>query len=394
MRTRYRLVALATCLLALPLLGGCAAASQPQPLPRSSTAPISASGSSCGRPVVLHAGMTVGSWRLGSVHFLSPAVGVALTAAQVPCRGPDGITIEPETVMLASTSDGGRQWITRGMAFPSGQQSPVFEQITAFSTQDIWALTNVGKVYGSGNGGRSWTLQPLPVSVTTMLPADGQLLALNCPAPDCDGSVYQLLPGHTAWQRVPLPKPATELVPVTAGRVLVLTSVGASLTSKLIGSKHWRNGTIPSGSVCADGLNGLLTAASATDWWLLCTNGAAAGSSTKALLHTENAGRTWQVTSALTTLGAVRPGSLPASGANDFTALSPTLLVIACANVFVYSTDAGVTWHVVPAINPQGAFGSFDTVPGAGTWFIADGAGLWHTTNGTQWTAVGSAFFG
>ena len=114
----------------------------------------------CGGLVRVGPGATVPGWRLGAIDFVSPRLGVALTAAQVPCgSGPgQGIGFPAQQVRLAVSSDGGREWVTRGRVLADGGPDPGFEQIAAASARRVWALTDDGRLLQTGNGGRSWTL--------------------------------------------------------------------------------------------------------------------------------------------------------------------------------------------------------------------------------------------
>lgn len=139
-----------------------------------------------------------------------------------------------------------------------------------------------------------------------------------------------------------------------------------------------------------DGNNVLFAAADPRDWWLLCTGGAAAGSSTKALMRSVDGGQTWTVAASIPSLTEpVRPGALPRQDATAIAADSSDVLWIATPNTVWDSTDGGVTWRQA-LFNEQGAFGQFDVQSGTLAWLLAPDAGLWHTTDGTTWRPVGT----
>jgi photosystem II stability/assembly factor-like uncharacterized protein len=425
-RVTYALApaAAAACLLLLTPLAGCGASragqpAAPPPSTAASSRPVSpvASGvpvpapSPCAGPARLTAGMALASWRLGAVHFVSPSIGVAITAPQIPCAIPLGngqgtdIFQQAQPILLAVSTDAGHRWVTEGSALPSSGQTLVTEQVTAVSAQDVWVLTNQGKLYATGNGGLTWTLQPLPAPVVTVAEAGGELIALSCPLTQqviCHPELHRMRLTDGGWQREPLPRLATysfsELAVASASAAVLLVAQYPGNRSELFsttdGGAKWTADPVPAGParMCAH-VSGLLTIAGADEWWLLCTGGAAAGSSAKALMRTEDRGRTWHVMAALTSLSApVAPGSLPFSDANAIAAFSPTLLWIATNNSLTYTRNAGRSWTGVTSVNPQGAFGTFDILSPSDAWLLTPGTALFHTTNGIHWTQVGPSF--
>jgi photosystem II stability/assembly factor-like uncharacterized protein len=97
----------------------------------------------------------------------------------------------------------------------------------------------------------------------------------------------------------------------------------------------------------------------ATDGWLACDGGGAAGSSAKALYHTTNGGRTWK-TLFVQSLGA---GGVPSGPANDLLLGGDSTLLDFLANgtgwistgdgLFV-THDGGLAWHLVGFDNGAG----------------------------------------
>ena len=89
---------------------------------------------------------------------------------------------------------------------------------------------------------------------------------------------------------------------------------GPVLASTADGGAHWSVRPAPAGPghMCEQDPAGSFAAAGPDDWWLLCNGGAAAGSSAKALMRSADAGRTWTVAAAITSLASPpRAGSLP-----------------------------------------------------------------------------------
>ncbi len=173
--------------------------------------------------------------------------------------------------------------------------------------------------------------------------------------------------------------------------VVLLQGTHPALASTADGGARWTVRAAPAGprDMCrGDGDNILLAAAGLRDWWLLCTGGAAAGSSVKALMRSVDAGQTWTVAASIPSLAEpVGPGALPRQDATAIAADSPEVLWIATPNTVWDSTDGGVTWRQA-LFNEQGAFGQFDVQSGTLAWLLAPDAGLWHT-DGTTWRPVG-----
>jgi photosystem II stability/assembly factor-like uncharacterized protein len=120
----------------------------------------------------------------------------------------------------------------------------------------------------------------------------------------------------------------------------------------------------------------------------MCNGSGAGGSSPKALMATTDAGRSWRTIAVVPSiLAALKPGSLPWQEVLTIVAASASRLWLATANEMAQSTDSGVTWARVRAVNPQGAAASFDVLSPRRAWVLASGAGLWGTSNGTQCTA-------
>ena len=131
-------------------------------------------------------------------------------------------------------------------------------------------------------------------------------------------------------------------------------------------------------------------AAAGNSWWLICLGGAAAGSSTKALLHTTDGGRTWTIASQVTSLTAPpQPGAITREEPDALVAASPTRLWLAALNNLFVSNDGGARWSWVRGPNPQGYPVSFDVLSPTHAWLLGTGQGLWRTTDGRHWHALG-----
>jgi photosystem II stability/assembly factor-like uncharacterized protein len=322
---------------------------------------------------------------LGAVHFLTPEVGVGLTASGPPCPP-----------MLAVSHDGGRHWLTEGSPFPG---RGITEQLAATSTNRAWAAVGDGPLMATTTGGDHWTVQPVPGPIVSTEISGPTLWTLGCPHANnvsCRPALARkLLPGGV-WRRLPVPKlesdPEPELaLPSTTTALLHLRRPGASggtLVESSDGGRHWTRRPNPRwlGHPCW-GFG--FTTAGPRDWWLICLGGAAAGSSTKALLHTTDRGARWHVASQVTSLTApLQPGAITRAEPDAFAAASPTRLWLATQNSLYESDDGGIRWTWVPGPNPQGSPASFDVLSPNQAWLLAPGQGLWRTTDGRHWRAL------
>jgi len=378
------------------------------PRPAASTAPAGSAGAAarCRKPASLPAGAAVQAWRLGAVRFVSPDTGLALTAPRIDCDVPLGdgrgteVYVQAQPVRLATTSDAGRHWVTSGTELPATAIS-VTGAVAAVDGARTWVVSGTGKLLETGNAGATWAAQPLPAPVVAAASAGGWLWALSCPPVTgnwCRPDVERMkLPAGTWTVTRPgspmsLLEPQLDVLSATAA-VVVLQGTRPALASTTDGGARWTVRAAPAGpeNMChGDGDSRLFTAAGLRNWWLLCTGGAAAaGSSTKALMRSADAGQTWTVAASVTSLSApARPGSLARQDAVAIAAGAPEVLWIATPNTVTESTDGGVTWSQ-SLVDPQGTFGQFDVQSSTHAWLLAPNAGLWHTTDGTTWHPVG-----
>jgi len=366
---------------------------------------------SCSAPASLPSGMAVGPARLGAIDFLAPAIGVALSAPAISCRVPGvGVFQRAQPVRLASSTDGGLQWMTQGSPIsskpPTASTQPVLEQIVAVSVTTVWALSPGGTLLFTTDSGTTWAPQPLPEPVVKVARMGDSLWALACPPTSGSKGTFRCSPvlerkplAGGAWETVPLPSLHPDVAPnlfVVSPDVVVLmmSDYGGSPGTLVVtadGGREWNLRASPRGpgDLCLSDAS--FTAASPSDWWLLCNGGAAAGSSTKALMRTYDGGQTWSTVSAIASLTApIAPGSLPTAAADFMASGSASELWLAGFNTLTESTDGGVTWIVVPGVNEQGeGAGSFDVWSSSMAWLLAPEIGLWATTDGTTWHPVG-----
>lgn len=369
-------------------------------------------GAACSAPATLSSGVSIGPARLGAVDFLSREVGVALTAPAVPCEVPRvGISQQVQPVRLGISNDGGTTWATRGSTLLSTTTATstqqILEQVAPVSTTTVWALSDKGALAFTTNSGTTWAAQPLPAPVVNVAMVGDWLWALSCPP--AAGSTGTLRCGPVleriplvggAWESLPLPSLNASIAPklmvVSPDIVVLLVSVYGDTPGILAvttdGGQNWNLQASPTGpgNLCQSDVS--LTAASPSDWWLLCNGAAAAGSSTKALMRTFDGGKTWRTVAAVTSLVAPpQPGSLTPAEPDFMASGSSNELWLAGFNTLTESADGGVTWTNVPGVNEQGQpAGSFDVLSSSVAWLLAPGIGLWATTNGTTWRPIGA----
>lgn len=351
-------------------------------------------------------GLAVPPWRLGAIGFLSPRLGLALTAAQVPCTpGPgQGTTFVPQQVRLAVSRDGGRRWVTSGQVLATGGPESGLERVVAVSARQAWALTAGGRLLETRTGGAGWTVQPLPAPVVGIAAAGGMLWALACPRlPEgtCRPVLERAELSGGRWQRLPVPRLRSgfyKLLDAVSARAAVFLisrngSPRAELASTGDAGQHWALRPAPRGPGHLCDVYTGITHAGPRRWWLICNGSGAGGSSPKALMTTTNAGRIWHTVATVhSILTPPKPGSLPYQEVLAIAAGAPGRLWVVTANGLAESTNGGVTWAAVPGVDPQGVPAQFDVLSARTTWLLAAGSALWGTSSGTTWHPVGPAW--
>ena len=365
---------------------------------------------SCSAPASLGRNASIASARLGAIDFLSPEVGVALSAPEIPCSVPVGhgkgvnIFQHVQPVRLAVSTDGGRQWVTQGRPVSANTSTTksVVEQLVATSTKTAWALVR-GTLMVTVNGGTTWASQPLPTPVIDVEKSGSWLWALACPSSAggarCSPVLERKPVTGGAWDKLPIPElqpsvPRDLLVVSTEVAVLLLSPYGDApgmLAVTTDAGTNWTLEAPPSGPENLCGSDAAIAASGPSNWWLLCLGGAAAGSSTKALMHSGDGGQTWSAVAALTSFVApIQPGSITSGEPAALAAGSSSQLWLAGFNELTESNDGGATWTRVPGVDEQGAFSSFDVLSSRMVWLLAPGTGLWATTDGATWSALGA----
>jgi photosystem II stability/assembly factor-like uncharacterized protein len=370
-----------------------------------------------GLPLCGRHGTTSGAvhaWRMGAVQFLSPTTGIGLTASTLICfeQGKTGsqVSFKAQPVSVALSNDGGQSWRLTGTAAPTGPTPSTAsgEQLVAASPARIWAIVGKGRLLATADGGRSWRRVTFPGPVVELTRSGNRIWAATClhvtssswPLA-CRPQLWRAPIGTGFWTQVSLPNltaqdPDVHLT-IASGQSMLLDLLPAtrSVTGEMAistnGGSTWRTRPDPTwdGHSCMSA--GDLTAAPPRTFWLLCLGGAAAGSSTKALLRSTNSGGTWSAVSAVTSLTRKPPSdSIPLAEPSALAAGSAQRVWLSTTNWLAESDNAGRTWaDVSSAFDPGGWPTVISVLDATHAWLLAPGAGLWSTTDGAHWKPTG-----
>jgi len=375
---------------------------------QTTTTPTVAAQSPCTHSGEIRAGV-LDAFRMGAIDFSSAKDGVGLTSGAFPCSHPASgggfdVTFHRVPEQLAMTQDGGSTWTLLGRPVPVALSSgnDYGESRLVVSGDTYWVVAGKGSAFVSTDRGESWTAAPLPQPVMALESRDGYLWALSCPATrpgSCQPVVSRRSvagPATDRWSQIALPRLKAAPLPQFAlrpggGAVLSVPVPGSELSKLFVlgsNSSRWRVFADPRwrGRPCL--LAQLAT--SRSDIWVLCLGGAAAGSSAKALLVSTDGGSSWQVRSSVADLSKPQPSTaIPRMEPNGLIATTDLKLWMGLQNGFATSGDGGRHWSYARNVNPQGEPLIFDVVSPTQVYALAPGAGLWRTTDGTTWTAIG-----
>jgi len=285
----------------------------------------------------------------------------------------------------------------------------VIEQLVASSATSLWALVGDGRVVETYDGGQHWKVSPIAGPAVEITRGGGYVWALSCPpatsstSPSaCGPRLWRAGIRTGVWVQVALPNITAQApefddlsISPDGDMMLNVFTAGRIVTGELLISTnsggHWRARPDPTWDRQPCTFGGMLTAASPHTFWLLCIGGAAAGSSTKGLLRTTNAGITWSLVAAAPSL--TQPpaaGSIPLEEPGALAAGSPNRLWLSLTNGLAESDNGGQTWNnVAAAFDPGGWPTVISVLDTSHAWVLAPGAGLWRTTDGQDWQAVG-----
>ena len=200
-----------------------------------------------------------------------------------------------------------------------------------------------------------------------------------------------------------------ELARVTVTRAYILSIIpgaAATLAFTADGGFSWSTRAVP----CSDpfDLGAEIALSSTNDLWLVCGGQASAGSQAKALYRSSTGGLTWSLvaqTAAFAGAPVPSPGAglLPLEGYVAPYSIGHKNLNVLSANLawlfptrgnVITTTDGGASWNAVPGLEEEsfgsGAPGNLTFISATTGWVAELGVGLWHTTDGTNWLALGT----
>lgn len=338
------------------------------------------------------AGSPVPTTSLGAVQFLTTRLGVGVTGPSLRCAA--------ATTWLAVSSDGGAHWRAAGAGIPVRPRFGDEPKVAFVSPKRGWVSAG-GKLFATADGGAHWVQDRLGGRVADLRLAGGRVVALGV---DCAGHDVLSCRVH-AWSHSPhgwlddglLPVAAGGADPVLAadpsGRQLVVAMPVDGGTRPLLvsrdGGLRWHTVTDPCGRTWW--FPSSVAVARRSHVWVLCSGGAAAGSSTKTLYTSPDSGRRWARVAAVGNLAAVPAHGLPAGDPGQLAVVgNGARQWLVTVNGLAASTTSGRAWYAVGRV-PLAAAGELATIsfltPTRG-WLLAPGAGLWRTRDGRHWARV------
>ncbi len=345
--------------------------------------------------------------------------------------------------VLAETTDGGSTWQVRNDQLPSGYgQSAGYPGQFEFTSSDgyLWGgaptADGAAPLWVTSDGGISWHEAPIgPVvydvsaigeNVWALTSACNATASSSATAAPCALVLEQSVDGGASWSAVsgsgltdlvaaPQASQHVELARITLSRAYVLTATSAQPVSDPNsdfgldftgdGGQTWSTRPVP----CAGpfGLGAEIAASGTDDLWFLCGSQASGGDQSKELYRSSDAGFTWILSASATGLGtpsppASDPNTLPLGGyIAPFSIGHKNLAVLSPTTAWLYPTrssllktaSGGRSWSTVPDLVAAGfgagSPGNVTFISATQGWICAYGVGLWHTSDGVHWSALG-----
>jgi hypothetical protein len=347
------------------------------------------------------------------------------------------LAVHRDDVLLAATTDGGSTWRVRNDDLPSGLGANSgypgqFEFVG--TTGYLWGARSTGgaPLWVSHDDGVSWQpalIGPSVLDVSAIGPDVWALTSL-CPAAAatasaaCSVGVEQSLDGGSTWSALGPPvatvdTPAgiglwpVELARITKTRAYVLSGQTQSpasdpawtLSFTADSGATWTRRPVPCNGPFSLGAE--MAASSTEDLWLLCGSQGSAGEQSKELFRSSSGGESWSLVASATGLGTPPPSSVPlhplplAGYVAPFTEGHRNLAVASPVTAWLYpsraslsiTSDGGLTWDQVPELAAagfaSGGQGNITFLSPTYGWICAYGVGLWQTTDGVHWHAMG-----
>jgi hypothetical protein len=378
----------------------------------------------------LRVGTTVPTTALLNVVFVDAQVGFALAGH----RG---------EAVLAGTTDGGSTWQVRKDRRPSGYgQNAGYPGQFEFVGSDgyLWGgaptADGAAPLWVTSDGGISWHEAPIGPAVYDVSAIGENVWALTsactpnsaagAAASPCALALEQSVDSGASWSVVsgsgltaltnaPQSAQHVELARITLSRAYVLTDTADQLASDpnsgfgLVytgdAGHTWSTRPVP----CAGpfGLGAEIAASGTDDLWFLCGSQASGGDQSKELYRSGDGGFTWTLSASATGLGtppppASEPNTLPLAGyIAPFSVGHKNLAVLSPSTAWLYPTrsslletvSGGRSWFSVPDLVAAGfgagSPGNVTFISATQGWICAYGVGLWHTSDGVHWSALG-----
>jgi len=340
-------------------------------------------------------------------------------------------------VLLAATTDGGSTWRVRNDNLPPGlgADSGSPGQFEFVGTNGyLWGARSAGgaPLWVSHDGGMSWQLAQIGPYVldASAIGPDVWALTSFCPAASpaapapCAIGVEQSLDGGSTWTALPAPTATVgaptgtalwpaELARITKTRAYILSGQAPStpgdpvwtLSYTADSGATWTTRPVPCSG--AFSLGAEVAASSTDDLWLLCGSQATAGEQSKELFRSSSGGESWSLVASATGLGTPPPVSVPpnplslAGYVAPFTEGHHNLAVASATTAWLYpsraslsvTSDGGSNWSQIPELAAagfaNGGQGNITFLSPTEGWICEYGIGLWQTSDGTHWHALG-----
>jgi photosystem II stability/assembly factor-like uncharacterized protein len=300
----------------------------------------------------------------------------------------------------APTADGGAPlWVTSdgGISWHRASIGPAVYDVSAIG-ENVWALTSACNADSAGSAAAS------PCALVLEQSVDG-------------GATWSAVSGSglTALTDAPQSAQHVELARITLSRAYVLTDTADQLASDpnsgfgLVytgdAGQTWSTRPVP--CVGAFGLGAEIAASGTDDLWFLCGSQASGGDQSKQLYRSSDGGLTWALSASATGLGtppppASDPNTLPLGGyIAPFSIGHKNLAVLSPSTAWLYPTrssllqtvDGGRSWSTVTDLVAAGfgagSPGNVTFISATQGWICSYGVGLWHTSDGVHWSALG-----